>query len=97
MALGDPETWLAAIGNDWRGAELASADRVLLEFVELLTLRPGRVRRVDVEALRAVGFSETGIHDIIQVVALFSYYNRLADGLGAEDEPEWTARPETSS
>lgn len=62
----------------------------MLEFAERLTLRPGKVSQRDVDGLRAVGFTDTGIHDVVQVTALFSYYNRLADGLGAEDEPEWT-------
>lgn len=81
--------WLDAMGDDWRRAELAQADSAMLEFVEKLTLRPGEMSRHDVEALCAVGFSHPGIHDIVQVTALFGYYNRLADGLGAEDEPEW--------
>ena len=63
----------------------------MLEFVERLTLHPGQVSQRDVDGLRGVGFTDTGIHDVVQVTALFSYYNRLADGLGAEDEPEWTS------
>ena len=43
-----------------------------------------------VEALRGYGFSDVAIHDIVQVTALFNYYNRIADGLGIDDEPEWT-------
>jgi len=30
------------------------------------------------------------VHDIVQVAALFNYYDRLADGLGIEPEPEWS-------
>lgn len=85
------DTWLEAVGTDWRTADLSERDRVLLGFVERLTLRPGEVREVDVDALREVGFDDTGIHDVVQVVALFSYFNRLADGLGADDEPEWSS------
>lgn len=47
-----------------------------------LTLEPGNMVEADVEALRAAGFCDTGIHDIAQVTALFNFYNRLADGLG---------------
>lgn len=47
-----------------------------------LTLEPGNMVEADVEALRAAGFTDTGIHDIAQVTALFNFYNRLADGLG---------------
>ena len=89
VALGDTEAWFDSIGTDWRRAELADRDVAMLEYVVKLTLRPGEITQHDVEALYAVGFSNTGIHDIVQVTALFGYYNRLADGLGAEDEPEW--------
>ena len=60
----------------------------MLEYVERLTLTPGEMRREDVERLREHGFSDVAIHDIVQVTALFSYYNRLADGLGIDPEPE---------
>jgi uncharacterized peroxidase-related enzyme len=54
----------------------------MLEYAVKLTHEPGGMREADVEALRAAGFSDTGIHDIAQVTALFNFYNRLADGLG---------------
>ncbi len=47
----------------------------------------------DVERLRQVGFDDVAIHDAVQVVALFAYYNRLAEGLGLGDEPEWIEKP----
>jgi len=47
------------------------------------------MEKADVEALRQLGFSDGAIHDAVQVAALFAYYNRLADGLGIGDEPEW--------
>ena len=74
---------------DWRQAELTAADRAMLEFVEKLTLTPAKMERVDVERLRKIGFDDVEIHDIVQATALFAYYNRLADGLGVEDESEW--------
>lgn len=43
----------------------------------------------DVQALRAAGFSDVGILDIVQVVGYYAYVNRLADGLGVELEPFW--------
>ena len=60
----------------------------MLEYVERLTLTPGEMRQEDVERLREQGFSDVAIHDIVQVTALFAYYNRLADGLGIDPEPE---------
>jgi uncharacterized peroxidase-related enzyme len=61
---------------------LHERERAMLEYAMKLTLEPGRMCEADVEALRAAGFSDTGIHDIAQVTALFNFYNRLADGLG---------------
>ncbi|MCY1004578.1 hypothetical protein OV079_03125 [Nannocystis pusilla] len=46
-----------------------------------------------IEDLRAHGFDDVGIHQIVQITALFNYYNRLVDGLGGEFEPEWGEDP----
>jgi uncharacterized peroxidase-related enzyme len=54
----------------------------MLEYATKLTQDPGGMCEADVEALRAAGFSDTAIHDIVQVTALFNFYNRIADGLG---------------
>lgn len=63
------------------------ADRLMLDFAVKLTREPRSMTREDVEALRAVGFSDTAIHDIVQITGFFAYYNRLADGLGIDPEP----------
>ena len=68
-------------------AELTVADRAMLDFAVKLAGDPGAMTRGDVEALRAAGFDDTAIHDIVQVTGFFSYYNRLADGLGIDPEP----------
>jgi alkylhydroperoxidase family enzyme len=43
----------------------------------------------DVEGLRSLGLADGAIHDVVQVAALFNYYDRLADGLGIEPEPDF--------
>lgn len=75
--------------EDFRCADLTSADRAMLEFSVELTAKPGSMTREHVEELRDHGFSDEAIHDIVQVTALFNYYNRIADGLGIDDEPDW--------
>jgi alkylhydroperoxidase family enzyme len=40
----------------------------------------------DIEALRSLGLDDRSIHDATQVVAYFSYINRVADALGVEPE-----------
>ena len=80
---------MRAIESDYRDAALSAAERQMLDFAVKLTHTPGKMSRADVEGLRAQGFDDAAIHDIVQVAALFNYYDRLADGLGIEPEPEW--------
>ncbi|PRQ05533.1 hypothetical protein [Enhygromyxa salina] len=83
----DPDEWVAAIKTDWRTAELRDVEGAILEYATKLTKDPGAMREADVLALRAAGLSDTAIHDVAQVVALFNYYNRIADGLGIAIDP----------
>ena len=54
----------------------------MLGYVEKLTKAPVTVGREDVEALRTVGFDDTGILQINLIASWFNYINRVADGLG---------------
>ena len=61
----------------------------MLDFAVKLTRSPSRITRAEIEELRVAGFNDRAIHEIVQITALFNYYDRLADGLGVEPEPEW--------
>lgn len=61
----------------------------MLEFAVTLTRTPGAMTERHLDPLRAAGWTDVAIHDIVQVTALFNYFNRLADGLGIDPEPEW--------
>lgn len=74
--------------KDWRKAKLDKKTQALLGYCVKLTLTPGDMARDDVGKLRAAGWSDSAIHDAAQVTAAFNYYNRLADGLGIDLEPE---------
>ena len=67
----------------------------MLDFVSKLTKEPASMTEADVEALRSAGFSDSAVHDIVQVSALFAYYNRLADGLGIDPESDFRPGPVT--
>jgi len=58
----------------------------MLDFAAKLNFEPGGMSKADVEALRAVGFDDRGVLDVVLVTALFNFMNRLADGLGVEPE-----------
>ena len=69
------------------GAPVPEADRAMLDFAVKLAREPRSMTKDDIETLRTAGFSDTAIHDIVQITGFFSYYNRLADGLGIDPEP----------
>jgi uncharacterized peroxidase-related enzyme len=76
-------------GDRDSGAPLTEADRAMLDFAVKLAREPHSMTKDDVESLRAAGFSDTAIHDVVQITGFFSYYNRLADGLGIDPEQGW--------
>ena len=79
---------MQAVKTDYREADLSPADRQMLDFAVKLTQTPSKMGPEDVQALREKGFSDEAIHEIVQIAALFNYYDRLADGLGIDPEPE---------
>ena len=78
--------------QDYTGATLESRDRVMLDFAAKLTLTPRDMTADDIGRLCGVGFDDPAIHDIVQVTALFNYYDRLADGLGIDLEHDMPPR-----
>ena len=77
---------------DYRAADLSPADRGLCDYAVKLTLAPGAMGEAEVEQLRAHGFSDEAITVAVQVISYFNYINRIADGLGVDDEP-WMTMP----
>ena len=61
----------------------------MLEFAGKLTTAPQQMQQQDVERLRAHGFDDRSVHDIVVVAAYYCFVNRVADGLGVELEPGW--------
>ncbi len=58
----------------------------MLRFATKLTHTPGAMAPDDVDGLRAVGFGDRDILDIVEVTAYYAYANRIADGLGITTE-----------
>ena len=75
------------------GSPSFAPDRSLIRFGLRLAMAPRTMRASRLDPLRAEGWSDREIHDAVNVVACFSYMNRLADGLGvAVDTSEWAVR-----
>jgi uncharacterized peroxidase-related enzyme len=77
---------VAALRRDWRSAPLEPRERVMLEYVEKLTLRPATVTRADLARLHEAGYDDTGILQINTIASWFNYINRVADGVGVGRE-----------
>lgn len=60
----------------------AGAELALLQYAEKLTLRPGRMTQVDVDALKREGVGDAEILEANQIIAYFNYVNRCLNGLG---------------
>ena len=68
----------------WRedAPDLTPRERVMLDYVAVLTRYPGAVGKGRMEELRSVGFDDVGISQITAITAFFAFVNRMADGLG---------------
>lgn len=74
------------IARDHRTADIAAQDKTMLDYAVKLTLAPASITVDEVDAVRAAGFDDRGIHDICTVTAYYAFVNRIADGLGVELE-----------
>ena len=81
---------LARIESDWNTAGLSEQRVAMLGFAVKITRQPGAMERRDVDALRAAGFTDRDVLDIVEVTAYYAYANRIADGLGVQLEP-WSS------
>jgi uncharacterized peroxidase-related enzyme len=72
--------------KDWRRLDVSSEERAMLEFAEKLTFQPAQVSEGDIDALRAAGFDDLAIYDIVLVTAYRNFINRVNDGLGVSTD-----------
>jgi uncharacterized peroxidase-related enzyme len=75
--------------DDYRQATLEPRLRLLLDFAVQVTNEVLTVDRARVAELREAGWTDAAILEAVEVIGFFNYYNRMADALGVESEPEW--------
>ena len=63
-------------------AGLTAPERVLLDYVRLITEAAYRSTAEDVEKLRAAGWKEEQIAEAVYITAMFAFFNRVADAFG---------------
>lgn len=80
---GDPALGEAMVMN-YRAAPLDARSRAMLDFAALVTESSAKVTEGDREGLRAHGFSDRDIFDIIAVAGFFAMSNRVASATAME-------------
>ena len=54
----------------------------MLEYVELVTKAAYRTTADDVQKLRDAGWTEDQIAEAVYIIAMFAFFNRVADAFG---------------
>jgi hypothetical protein len=84
--LGD-EHKVRAVLEDLETAPLSDAEQALFRLVEKVNREAEEIRQEDVDAVKAMGWSDEALYDAITVCSLFNFYNRWADATGVRDHP----------
>ena len=82
--LGD-RSLVTAVLQDYRTAPLSDREKTLFAFIEKVNRESSRLRKEDVEEVKAAGWSEEALYDAITVCALFNFYNKWIDATGVSD------------
>jgi uncharacterized peroxidase-related enzyme len=67
-------------------ANLTASERALLEYAQLITQAASRSTHEDVQKLRNAGWSEEQISEAVYVIAMFAFFNRVADAFGVPSQ-----------
>jgi uncharacterized peroxidase-related enzyme len=83
----DDERLARAVAMDYREANLAARDRVLLDYAVALTCEPAERNREDIERVREYGFDDAGVVKATEIAAWYNLVNRVVCALGVGLEP----------
>ena len=70
------------VKQDYTRLELSQPERAMLDYAVKLTVIPATATEADVQTLRAQGFDDRDILDIIYVICLYNFNDRMADATG---------------
>jgi len=77
------------IAANYRAADLTPRQRAMLELAVKITDASDTISSQDIAGLRAHGFSDEDIMDIVQTAAFFNYSNRVASALELRPNREY--------
>jgi uncharacterized peroxidase-related enzyme len=70
------------VKQDYTRLALSSAERAMLDYAVKLTVAPSTAGEEDIKTLRGLGFDDRDILDIIYVICLYNFNDRMADSTG---------------
>jgi uncharacterized peroxidase-related enzyme len=70
------------IKQDYTKLNLSPAERAILDYAVKLTVAPSTASEDDIKALRSYGFDDRDILDIVYVICLYNFNDRMADATG---------------
>ena len=78
---------MQAVLDDYTTAPISEQERSLFALIAKIVEDSTSVRRADLDAARAAGWSDEALYDAITVCSLFQYYNTWIDATGVSDMP----------
>jgi len=70
------------IKQDHTQLDLPPSERAMLDYAVKLTVASSSVGEEDIKTLRAHGFDDRDILDIVYVICLYNFNDRMADAMG---------------
>jgi uncharacterized peroxidase-related enzyme len=70
------------VKQDYTRLDLSPAERAMLDYAVKLTVAPSTANEEDITKLREHGFDDRDILDIIYVICLYNFNDRMADATG---------------
>ena len=70
------------VKEDYTRVNLSPAERAMLDYAVKLTIAPSTADEEDIKILREHGFDDRDILDIIYVICLYNFNDRMADATG---------------
>ena len=70
------------IKEDYTKLGLPPGERAMLDYAVKLTVAPSTANEEDINCLRSHGFDDRDILDIVYVICLYNFNDRMADAMG---------------
>ena len=77
---------------NFRTADLEPRSRVMLEFAEKVTIESHKIDETDRQNLRDVGFNDSDIWDITNIIAFFNMSNRVASAINMKPNDDYHSK-----